>query len=78
MERTDDAHDACASGDAKKAKARLKQTVRGLIQYSHRLRSRSSRRRVDRGILEGLATSGDAIQRDARSLRTSVRCPDDA
>jgi hypothetical protein len=64
----------CADGDAKKAKQQLKKVVRQLIQYSHRLRSRASRKKIDAEIREPLAAAAGAIQEDARTLKGSLDC----
>jgi hypothetical protein len=72
------AESQCASGQAKQPKARLKQVVRFLIQYSHRLRSRPARKRIPESIREPLAGTADAIRADATSLRSTLRCPGDA
>lgn len=78
VDRTDDARSECASNDAKHARARLKQVVRQLIQYSHKLRTRAARKRADEAVREPLAAEADAIQADVRSLRAALACPGDA
>lgn len=65
----------CADGNAKRAKHQLKKVVRQLIQYSHRLRSRASRRKIDAEIREPRASAADAIQADARALKADLECP---
>src|SRR5262249_22036123 len=44
VQRTGETLGFCASNDPKHAKARLKQVVRQLVQYSHRLRARKARK----------------------------------
>jgi hypothetical protein len=77
-QRTDEARTSCAASERKKARRLLKQAIRALIQYSHRLRSRAARKNVDRGVLDPFAAQGDAIQDDARALRIALQCPQDA
>jgi hypothetical protein len=66
--------DACAAQDTKHAKSSLKKVVRQLIQYSHRLRSRSVRNKIDEAVREPLALEADAIQDDVRTLRETLGC----
>ena len=75
-ERKELAESLCADGKARQPKARLKQVVRQLTQYSHRLRARPARR-VPAEIREPLAEAADAIRADARTLQGALRCPDD-
>jgi hypothetical protein len=65
---------ACAAQDAKHAKSSLKKVVRQLIQYSHRLRSRSARKKIDETVREPLAESADGIQNDVRELKDTLGC----
>jgi len=74
IERNDLGAGACDEGSTKKAKKQLKKVVRQLIQYSHRLRSRASRRKFDETIREPLAAAADAIQADARTLKDDPGC----
>jgi hypothetical protein len=79
VDRTESARGQCASDETKAASSRLKQVGRQLIQYSHRLRGRSARKKVKNdALLEHLAGTADAIQRDVKSLRSVLRCPEDA
>ena len=78
LDRTQTADDFCASADKKHAKARLKQAVRQLIHYSHRLRALKARKTVPEEIREPLAAEADAIRGDATTLRAALSCPDDA
>lgn len=77
-QRLDGARVECADGDAKHSRSQLKKVVRALIQYSHRLRGRPARKKVPEEVREPFAATADAIQEDARTLRESVVCPDDA
>jgi hypothetical protein len=76
--RTDEARSTCAANDAKKPKARLKQVGKQLTQYSHRLRSLSSRKKIPEAVREPLAKTADGIKSDVKALRGKLRCPDDA
>jgi len=77
-ERTEQAEAFCLEPTLKRARSRLKQTVRAMIQFSHRLRSRAVRKKVPEEIREPLAASGDGIRDDASALRGALVCPDDA
>jgi hypothetical protein len=73
-ERAAAAHEACAGQDTKHAKSNLKKVVRQLIQYSHRLRSRSVRKKIEESVREPLADTADAIQDDVRALKDTLGC----
>lgn len=74
--RKEAAEAACDAGSQKKANRQLKKVVRKLIQFSHRLRSRSARRKAPEEVREPLAAAADVIQADARALRDTVDCLD--
>jgi hypothetical protein len=76
--QTDDAQSKCAANDAKKPKNRLNKVGKQLTQYSHRLRSLSSRKKIPESVREPLAKRADAIKSDVKALRGKLRCPDDA
>jgi hypothetical protein len=78
IDRTDLGQDLCASSDAKKARNRLKQVRRQLIQYSHRLRGLKARKTAPESVREPLASEGDAISADAKTFRAALACPADA
>ena len=71
----DESRDLCAGDEVKKARQRLKQVGRALIQYSHKLRSNSARKRVPADVREPLAGEADAIGGDTKALRAKVDCP---
>jgi len=77
-ERTELAESFCLEPTLKKARSRLKQTVRAMIQFSHRLRTRAAKNKVPEEVREPLAASGDGIRDDASALRGVLVCPDDA
>jgi hypothetical protein len=52
--------------------------VRRLIQYSHKLRTRSAQKKIPEEVREPLATDADLIQDDASMLRDTLACPGDA
>jgi CSLREA domain-containing protein len=68
----------CAGADKKHAKARLKQVLRQLVHYSHRLRAAKARKMAPEEIREPLAAEADAIRGNATTLRSALSCPDDA
>jgi hypothetical protein len=72
--RKEDGEAKCAGGDAKRARKRLQQTARKLTQFSHRLRSNASRKKIPPGVREPLAAEADRIRDDAKSLRRMLDC----
>jgi len=74
-DRLTDAEAKCVASDAKHAKKRLQQTATKLVQFSHRLRSNSTRKKVPEAVREPLATRADRIQGDAKTLRGMLACP---
>ena len=74
-DRAMEAEQHCAHSRTKQSKSRVKQVVRSLIQYSHRLRSKASRSKYPEEVREPLAQTADAIQQDARTLREALACP---
>ena len=78
IDRTTAALQLCGGPDAKRAKTRLKQVGRQLIQYSHRLRGLKARNTAREDVREPLASEGDAIKIDAGTLRRALSCPADA
>ena len=77
-ERKEQAESFCLEPTLKKARSRLKQTVRAMIQFSHRLRTRAAKNKVPAEVREPLAATGDGIRDDAKALRGALICPDDA
>jgi hypothetical protein len=77
QERTNEGRDLCAGSDRKKAKNRLKQVSRQLIQYSHRLRGKSARK-FPAEVRDPLAAAADQIGTDTKALRSALACPNDA
>ena len=73
-QRKEAAEAACAGGNAKASAKQLKKVVRKLIQFSHRLRSNSARKKVDEVVREPLAEAADEIQQDARELMDGLGC----
>jgi hypothetical protein len=76
--RKEQAEQACATSDAKHGRSRLKQTIRGLIQYGQRLRSLTGHRRIPDPLRTELKDEGDALKKDAQTLRGALSCPADA
>jgi hypothetical protein len=75
IERTDEAVDICGGNDVKKARSRLKQVRRHLIQFSHRLRANSARKKAPPGVREPLADEADSISADSKAVRAALACP---
>jgi len=73
-QRKEAGESACAGRKAKTAKKQLKQAVRRLIKFAHRLRSNNARKNVDQAVREPLATGADEIQGDARTLMRGLTC----
>lgn len=73
-ERTDDARAACEAGDAKKARARLAQAKKALVQYAHRLKGRAARRKLEQALREAFLQAGEAITPDVTALRAGLAC----
>jgi len=78
LDRVGEAQAQCASGDVKHPKSRLKQVIRQLFQYSHRLRGLKARKTAPANVREPLAGAADGIGRDTTMLRRTLRCPADA
>jgi hypothetical protein len=76
--RLDAARSKCAVSDAKHARSDLKKLVRKFIQYSHRLRTQSARKKIAEEVREPLAETGDQLRDDTSELRDSLACPEDA
>jgi CSLREA domain-containing protein len=76
IDRTEAAQAFCADSDAKHAKSRLKQVIRQLIQYSHRLRGLHARKTVPEEVREPLVAEADAIKADTSTLRRNLACPE--
>jgi hypothetical protein len=78
LDRTQLAETQCAAGQRRQPKSRLKQVIRQLVKFAHRLRSRSARRKAPEDVREPLAQAAEPIRDDAKTLRTTLTCPDDA
>jgi len=73
--RLDDGQAKCGDSDTKHARKRVQQAAQKLAQFSHRLRSNSTRKQVPADVREPLATTADGIQADAKTLRGQLGCP---
>jgi len=76
--RTQQAEALCHGSDAKPALKRLKQAVRALIQFGHRLRSNTGKRGILGALRVDLIATSDAIRTDAKQLKRTLLCPSDA
>jgi hypothetical protein len=72
--KKEDGEARCAAGDAKRARKRLQQTGQKLTQFSHRLRSHASRKKIPAEVREPLAAEADRIRDDAKRLRGALAC----
>ena len=72
--RRQTAETECTSGNTKRARKRLRQTGKKLAQFSHRLRSNSTRKKIPEDAREPLALGGDAIRTDAKTLQRTLAC----
>lgn len=68
------AESQCAAGQTAQVRAQLKQVVRQLMQYGHRLRTRKAKK-VPAAIRNPLIQVGDALRFDSRALRVTAHCP---
>src|SRR5262249_10367186 len=59
----------------KKAKSRLGQVKRALIQYVHRLGANSARRKLDPTLRQTFMAAGVALTPDVTTLRKQLVCP---
>ena len=74
--RLDDAKSHCTSAKGtKKAKSRVGQVKRALIQYVHRLGALSARKKLDPTLRETFMAAGAAIMPDVTTLRAQLVCP---
>ena len=74
--RLDDANSHCTSAaGTKKAKSRVGQVKRALIQYVHRLGALSARKKLDPTLRQTFMAAGAAITPDVTTLRAQLVCP---
>jgi hypothetical protein len=67
----------CASSDLKRTRQQLKQAVRALIDYVHRLNGHAARKKL-RELRQELVAAGEPIKADLKSLKNAVSCPANA
>ena len=73
-----DAEGFCRASNVKKTKKRLQQAAKELQLYVHRLNGLAARKKLDPAVRQLFVDEGTPIQRDLRTLRGALRCPDDA
>lgn len=74
--RLDDAKSHCTSAaGTKKAKSRVGQVKRALIQYVPRLGANSARKKLDPTLRQTFMAAGAAITPDVTTLRAQLVCP---
>jgi hypothetical protein len=72
-----DAEGFCRASNAKKVEKQLQQSAKALTQYAHRLNGLSARKKIA-SLRHRFLDEAAPIQSDLKTLRGSVRCPDDA
>ena len=77
-DRTVQARDFCCDADGKHARQRLKQVLRQVIQYAHRLSGHPARKKLDPTLRTELLAPAEPLETDLRSLRNALGCPTDA
>jgi hypothetical protein len=73
-----DAEALCRTSNVKKTRKRLQQATKELTLYVHRLNGLAARKKLDPAVRQLFVDEGTPIQRDLRTLRAALRCPDDA
>jgi hypothetical protein len=73
-----DAEALCRASNVKKTKKRLQQATKELTLYVHRLNGLAARKKLDPAVRQLFIDEGTPIQRDLRTLRGALHCPDDA
>ena len=76
--RKDQAEDFCRQPSSRRTNKRLKQADRKMSKVGQTLRSLGARRTVPDLLRTELLAAADAVRADLRTLRRTVRCPDDA
>jgi hypothetical protein len=74
-DRLDEAEVRCGEGNVKKARKRLQQTRKAVVQYVHRLGSRAARARLDDALRLDFLDAGEATLPDVETLRADLACP---
>ena len=69
---------ACAASDRKRARKRLKQAVRDMIEYTHHLQTHSAHKKLPGALRTDLLAAGTPITDDVKTLQRTVQCPADA
>jgi hypothetical protein len=78
LDGTDAARGFCTSGKTTQAKARLRRLSLVVTQYCRGLRSRRAMKIAPFGIREPLASAGDTINSNLKTLGGALHCPVDA
>lgn len=71
-------HRCRRAANLEKTRKRLQQAAKAMGQYAHRLNALSTRKKLDPTVRSDLLALGAPIQHDLGTLRSAVRCPDDA
>ena len=67
----------CAASDQKHTRQQLKQAIRDLINYVHRLNGLAARKKLS-GLRQEFIAAVEPIEADLKSLMRAVHCPADA
>ena len=67
----------CAASDLQHTRQRLKQAIRDLIDYVHRLNGPAARKKLP-GLGQEFIAAGEPIEADLKGLKRAVNCPADA
>jgi len=68
----------CAASDLKHTRRQLKEAIRDLINYVHRLNGLAARKKLPPGLRQEFLAAGEPIEADLKSLMRAVKCPADA
>jgi hypothetical protein len=69
---------ACAASNLNLARQQLKRAIRDIIQYAHHLQTLRARKKLPGALRTDLLAAGNPITDDAKSLKRTVQCPEDA
>jgi hypothetical protein len=69
---------AFAASDLKRARQRLEQTMRDMIDYAHHLQTLRARKKLPGTLRTDLLAAGTPLTDAAKSLERTVQCPADA
>ena len=68
----------CRATNLRRAKSQLAKAIRKMIQVKRTLNSRQAKRSIAIAVRAALLAATDGLQTDLGTLRSALRCPDDA